>query len=56
MVTVEFLTWRGKVDWLSGQVTRETKDGIYILSSGKEYCVARSCILDIYCLTTSEKE
>ena len=48
MVTVEFVDWRGKVDSHSGEVTRETKDGFYILSFGEECYIAHSRVLGIW--------
>ena len=48
MVTVEFLDWRGKVDSHYGEVTRELKDGFYILSFGEEYYIANSRVMGIY--------
>ena len=48
MVTVEFLDWRGKVDFHHGEVTREMKDGFYILSCGEEHYIANSRVMGIY--------
>ena len=48
MVTVEFVDWRGKVDSHYGEVTRELKDGFYILSCGEEHYIANSRVMGIY--------
>ena len=48
MVTVEFVDWRGKLDFHYGEVTRELKDGFYILSCGEEHYIANSRVMGIY--------
>ena len=48
MVIVEFMDWRGKVDFLPGEVTRKGKDGFYILSFGEEYYIANSRVLGLW--------
>ena len=48
MVTVEFVDWRGKVDCLRGEVTRESTNGFYILEKGEEYYVANAWVLGIW--------
>ena len=48
MVTVEFVDWRGIVDFHYCGVTRELKDGFYILSCGEEHYIANSRVMGIY--------
>ena len=48
MVTVEFMDWRGKVDFHHGEVTRKDNNGFYILSFGEEYYIANSRVLGIW--------
>ena len=48
MVTVEFVDWRGKLDFHYVEVTRELKDGFYILSCVEEHYIANSRFMGIY--------
>ena len=47
MVTVNFINGRSKADSIYGKLTRANRNGIYILSYGKEYYIAKSCIVCI---------
>ena len=56
MVTVELADWRGKVDFHYGKVTRETKNGFYILEKGEEYYIDNSRVVGIYHEKESEND
>ena len=47
MVTVNFINSRFKADSVCGKLTRASQNGIYILSCGKEYYIAKSCVVSI---------